>query len=654
MKKTIIKMPSEEGNVSSQSSSGDTKRKVSIITEPVVERLGHDNLGFEQNKRKISQQSHHSEEGPARRKSNLHNNNFDTSSIHSDRYNGEAGGRAKKQSFSEALEKIERDYDNSRLEQSWIYSLCMRCRVEYTTPSWEPPGWQKVCPYPLCPSYRQFARILSIILIGVLLWITAFVIIGDTAAPGGQLFQLVVLTVAANFGGFLISLTTLPRLIGMLMVGILFQNVGWVNLDGEFQIVTAELRKLALVIILIRAGLEMDPTAFKKIYKTILKLGLIPWFVECSLIAVCARFFLQLPWMWSILLGSIVGAVSPAVVVPCLFRLRTKGYGVVKGIPTLIIAVAGIDDAVSVAGFGIISSIMFSTQSLGLQIAQAPVCIIGGLGFGVVWGFLCKYVPEPGDAYVVPIRTLMLFGGGLLAVFGSEEIHFEGAGPLGVVFAAFTASYFWCGQGWELEDNPVSTAFEIFWMIFEPILFGITGASIKIAELDPHIVSIGVGSIYAVAVIRILTTVAIAFGDKLNVKEKIFVAISWMSKATVQAALGPVALKTVMSNENRTEEEVHYAELVKMVCILSIILTAPLGAILISVTGTKLLKKTKQQLEPLDGTLGWRRSHRPSLHDISIIDEEEEREDIEGIADEDTAANTLSNAQTATAFTITK
>uniref|UniRef100_A0A182JVU7 Cation/H+ exchanger domain-containing protein n=1 Tax=Anopheles christyi TaxID=43041 RepID=A0A182JVU7_9DIPT len=124
-----------------------------------------------------------------------------------------------------------------------------------------------------------------------------------------------------------------------------------------------------------------------------------------------------------------------------------------------------------------------------------------------------------------------------------------------------------------------------------------------------------------------------------------------MSKATVQAALGPVALKTVMSNENRTEEEVHYAELVKMVCILSIILTAPLGAILISVTGTKLLKKTKQQLEPMDG---WRRSHRPSLHDISIIDEEEEREDIEGIADEDTAANTLSNAQTAKAFTITK
>lgn len=105
---------------------------------------------------------------------------------------------------------------------------------------------------------------------------------------------------------------------------------------------------------------------------------------------------------------------------------------------------------------------------------------MGGLGFGIFWGFLSKVIPEKGDAYVVPIRCLMLFGGGLLAIFGSEMLHYEGAGPLAVVFAAFTSSYFWCKQGWELEDNPVATAFEIFWMIFEPILFGITGASVKV------------------------------------------------------------------------------------------------------------------------------------------------------------------------------
>lgn len=228
----------------------------------------------------------------------------------------------------------------------------------------------------------------------------------------------------------------------------------------------------------------MDPTAFKKIYPTILKLGLVPWAVECGVVAIMSHFLLDLPWIWAFALGSIIAAVSPAVVVPCLFRLRTKGYGVAKGIPTLIIAVAGIDDAASVAIFGIIASIMFGTGSMAYQISQAPVCIFGGLAFGVLWGCISRYVPEKGDSYVIPIRTLMLFGGGLLAVFGSEKIGFEGAGPLGVVFAAFVSNYFWCQQGWEIEDNPVATAFEIFWMIFEPILFGITGAAVKVGLLE--------------------------------------------------------------------------------------------------------------------------------------------------------------------------
>lgn len=265
----------------------------------------------------------------------------------------------------------------------------------------------------------------------------------------------------------------------------------------------------------------MDPEAFKKVYVTILKLGLVPWTVECGVVAVLTHFFLELPWIWAIALGTIIAAVSPAVVVPCLYRLRTKGYGVAKGIPTLIIAVAGIDDAASVAGFGIIASIMFGTASLSYQISQAPVCIVGGLAFGVVWGYFSKFVPEKGDTYVVPLRTLVLFGGGLLAVFGSDRIGFEGAGPLGVVFAAFVSNYFWCQQGWEVEDNPVATAFEIFWMIFEPILFGITGASVKINELDPNIVTIGLSILAAGVILRICATVAIAFGDKLNLKEKV-------------------------------------------------------------------------------------------------------------------------------------
>lgn len=445
-----------------------------------------------------------------------------------------------------------------------------------------------------------------------------YAIVGDSAAPGGQLWSLVVLTVAANFGGWIISLTTLPRLIGMLFTGILLQvcllkssdmassdsisiillqNIGWVTID-DIEPVTAELRRIALTIILVRAGLEMDPVAFKKIYKTILKLAIVPWIVEAALVVVMGHYLLGLPWLWACLMGTIFAAVSPAVVVACLYRLRIKGYGVVKGIPTLIIAVSGIDDALSVAVFGILSSLMFAEGGgLAFQISQAPVCIFGGLGFGVLWGCLSRIVPEKGDEYVVPIRTLMLFGGGLLAIYGSEELHYEGAGPLGCVFAAFTSSYFWCRQGWDLEDNPVATAFEIFWMIFEPILFGVTGATVKIDLLDPEMVKFCLIILFTGVIVRILSTIAISFGDKLNWKERVFVSLSWMSKATVQAALGPVALRHILKkdkNEEDFDKLKYYADAVLVICILSIVVTAPIGAILISLTGTKLLKKTKQ------------------------------------------------------------
>lgn len=115
---------------------------------------------------------------------------------------------------------------------------------------------------------------------------------------------------------------------------------------------------------------------------------------------------------------------------------------------------------------------------------------------------------------------------------------------------------------------------------------------LQISELAPDIVSVGIGCIALGAILRILCTASIAFGDHLNLKEKFFVSLSWMSKATVQAALGPVALKHL--SDNSSDELKNYAYIVQTVSVLSILLTAPLGAILISVTGTKLLTKTKQ------------------------------------------------------------
>lgn len=113
---------------------------------------------------------------------------------------------------------------------------------EAAADAWEPPHWQAVCPYPFCPTYRQFARFLGLTLVVLLLWGSAYAVLGDTLAPGGPLFSLAVLTIAAHFGGWLISLTTLPALVGMLLVGILFQNVGLFELNGDFVEVVSVLR----------------------------------------------------------------------------------------------------------------------------------------------------------------------------------------------------------------------------------------------------------------------------------------------------------------------------------------------------------------------------------------------------------------------------
>ena len=119
---------------------------------------------------------------------------------------------------------------------------------------------------------------------------------------------------------------------------------------------------------------------------------------------------------------------------------------------------------------------------------------------------------------------------------GSERLDLGGAGPLAVITAAFTSCRYWTKQGWDIEENPASTTFEIFWMIFEPILFGITGAQIKLKQIDHKIVFKSIACLLTGVIIRIVVTVLASVGCKLNTKEKFFVSFSWMAKATVQVS----------------------------------------------------------------------------------------------------------------------
>ncbi|KAL0881051.1 hypothetical protein ABMA27_002184 [Loxostege sticticalis] len=478
---------------------------------------------------------------------------------------------------------------------NWFSKLCLRCHQADPTPSWRPPWWNRLCPYPYFSTYRQTAQQLCIILFFLLTWGILYVEIGSPVSIQGELLSMSILVIAAYLVGWVwLKLTTLPALIGMLLTGILFRNLNLVTMTDEYRKLNQDLRKVALVIILTRAGLGLDAGVLRKHYAAVLQLGLLPWVVECVCIGVTSHYLLHLPWIWGFLLGSMIASVSPAVVVPCLFRLRDVGYGVSKGIPTLVLAATAIDDSISVAIFAIILNIMFSTGSTTYNIIKAPLSIVAGIVLGSLWGGLSSVIPEKGDTYVVPLRFLFLFLGGMFSLFISGQIGWSGAGPLAIVSSGFVAAFYWEKQGWPINKHPVSNLFRILWIFFEPILFAFTGAQITISELNPQVMQMGAVCLVSCLVIRVIATFLVSFGCGLNNKEKLFIGLTWMAKATVQAALGPAALYLVNSGGSAggtVKEETMYAETLLAVSVLSVVISAPLGAVLIAITGPRLLSK---------------------------------------------------------------
>ncbi|XP_050509177.1 sodium/hydrogen exchanger 9B2 isoform X2 [Diabrotica virgifera virgifera] len=589
--------------------SGDHYPHFNRNLEPPHMHHGHLNHAYEQSSkptsRKVSAASH-VDEGPVRKKSFMHKSNSD-------------------KALSVSAIDSHSNCDENESPSIW-YDFCLKINSpEESRKQYQPEIWKRVCPQPYCPSYRKVTRIIALTLIGLLAWCVLYAIVGESAAPPkGQLFQLIVLSISAHFGGWLFGLTTLPALVGMLFTGIALQNLNIVNIDSSFSHLNKHLSAVALVIILTRAGLDLDPTAVNRLKFTVLKLSVIPWTAEACLTVILAKFWLGTSWKYSILLGSIIAAVAPAVVVPCLFRLRSKGYGVVKGIPTLIIAVAGIDDALSVAIFGVVLGIIFTGASVAKGIIFGSLSILAGIGIGVIWGIICNITPERNDPFASPLRILLLLSGGLAGVFGSELVGYGGAGPLICVTAAFVALTNWSKQGWHVEENPAALAFEIFWMIFQPILFGITGSRIKINEMDGNVVLVSLGILAIVVVVRIAVTILVGIGCNMNLKEKLFVSVSWISKGIVQAALGPVALSLL---ENKRSDEVIEAQKIMQCCILSIILTAPTGALLTTILGPILLTKEK----PLPPELRVRKKSRRQsfLSPDLLLNEDANNEDRE-------------------------
>ncbi|XP_059473319.1 sodium/hydrogen exchanger 9B2-like [Neocloeon triangulifer] len=440
------------------------------------------------------------------------------------------------------------------------------------------------------PSRQIVSRLTALWVLGITFWCSILLLLGEDALPpNGQLWQLILLALVAKAGGWISVQIRLPGLLGMLLAGMALQSAGVVTIEGKYSDLIKIIRKVSLVIIMMRAGLDLDPKSVKNLKYSILTLGWIPWAIEMCCVASMSWWLLNLSWPWALMLGAIEAAVSPAVVVPNLISLRERGFGVAKGVPTLVFAVTGIEDAISISAFGVISSLIFTSGSLIFSIIQGPLSVCAGILTGGLIGLILKFVPDKDDPYAISIRVFMLLLNGLVVILGFDYLNLSGAGPLAIIVAAFGAGTAFVGQGMPVGQNQVALTFRVLWQFFEPIVFGLVGAQIKVAELPIETVGLAAACVVAPLLIRFLATLVLLTGSSFNAKEKIFVALAWMAKATVQAVLGPAAIDLVKDTEDESLSEA--AKIVFIVCVTSILLTAPLGAVLIATTGPRLLKK---------------------------------------------------------------
>ncbi|CAG7786429.1 unnamed protein product, partial [Allacma fusca] len=253
--------------------------------------------------------------------------------------------------------------------------------------------------------------------------------------------------------------------------------------------------QIALAIILTRAGLGLDlPTLWKR-KGLVLRLGVCPTVLEAIGVAICSHFILDFPWAWSFMLGFVVAPVSPAVVVPRLLALREQGYGVEKGIPTIIIASASLDNIMAISMFGVSLGFAFSKGSTVMSILQGPLEIIMGLAAGVGWGVgigLIFNSEHQNNRNSTAIRAIMTFCGGVILILGFRYFDYSGAGALACLSSAVTASTLWrLRKVFSPDPDILCWIFYLLWYVFEPLLFGAIGCQIDLGTLEARVVLLG-------------------------------------------------------------------------------------------------------------------------------------------------------------------
>ena len=368
----------------------------------------------------------------------------------------------------------------------------------------------------------------------------------------------------------------LPGLLGMLATGVVLGPYVLNLLDGSILGISSELRKIALIIILTRAGLGLDLSGLKKIGGSAVMMCFVPASFELLGMLLLAPKLMGISLLEAAIMGAVLAAVSPAVVVPRMVKMMEEGYGVKEGIPQLILAGASVDDVYVIVLFSTFVGMMQGKGASVISFVNIPVSIILGIIIGLITGTLLGYFFKR-----VHIRdtskVLIILSISFLLVTIEDRL------TTAITFSALIAIMF-IGIGLQRKRETVAKRISIkygkLWVGAEVFLFVLVGATVNIGYLG----KVGIKAVLLIAgalLFRMLGVFVCLLGTSLGGKEKVFVMMAYTPKATVQAAIGGIPLSLGFA----------CGDMVLTVAVLAIVLTAPLGAFAIDLSYKKLLNK---------------------------------------------------------------
>ncbi len=363
--------------------------------------------------------------------------------------------------------------------------------------------------------------------------------------------------------GSLAQKVKLPSLIGLLFTGIILGPYCLNLLSSNFLDISSDLRTIALIVILTRAGLALDLADLKKVGRPAVLMCFVPALFEIVGTVILAPTLLHISISEALLLGSVIAAVSPAVVVPRMIRLMREGYGVKKRVPQIILAGASVDDVFVLVLFTAFLGLNEGGSFSAVQLTSIPIAILSGASLGFLLGYLLVqffnriHIRDSIKVLLMLAISFLLMG---------METSLKSVFPFSGMLAVMSLSLMIFRQKRPLAER-LSVKFNKIWIIAEIFLFVLVGASVDLS----YAVAAGVWPIVLLILIslfRMLGVYVSLLHTNLTFKERVFCMMSYLPKATVQAAIGAIPLSLGLAS----------GEIILTVAVLSILLTAPIGA----------------------------------------------------------------------------